>query len=251
MENSLLKKQRVGITGGTIKIIAVIVMTLDHFGWMVIDRQLWMRGMVSYPDIATPYYLSAYETLYGLSYSFHIIGRLAFPLFVFLVVEGVHHTRSFKKYFLTMLGFAVLAEVPYNLMYGGKIFAPGGQNTLFTLLICMTAVYAIRRFGNKWYFALPAAAACAMAAHLLNVDYGFKAVIMACIMEVLFEKKVLGFSLGCAFMGLFNPWEFCCLAAAPLIKLYNGERGLKLKYVFYIYYPLHLVIIYIISRLIL
>lgn len=251
MDKPLLNKSKSGISSSTIKIIAVVAMTLDHFAWMVTDMQLRTRGMDSYPDLAASYYLSAYENLYTVSYAFHIIGRMAFPLFVFLVVEGVHHTGNFRRYLGSMLGFAVLAEIPYNLMYGGKIFAPGGQNTLFTLVLCMIAVYAIEKLRGRWLSAGAIVAVCTLSAGLLNVDYGFKAVIMACIMEVLFEKKVLGFSLGCAFMGLFNPWEFCCLAAAPLIKLYNGERGLKLKYMFYIYYPLHIVIIYIIARLVL
>lgn len=249
MNETLKEKRKFGLSATSIKLFALFAMTLDHIAWLLTDPQIVSRNLTAYPEIASSYYLAAYPSLYWVSYPFHIIGRLAFPLFVFFAVEGVHHTRNIKRYMLTVFGFAVISEIPFNLLYAKKLFCPDGQNVMFTLLLCIIAVYAFNKLrGKKIVIAIAVAAVCALAAYYLKVDYGFKAVIVACIIELLYKKKALGFSLGCIFLGLFKPWEFCALAAVPLILLYNGERGAKLKYIFYLYYPLHICAIYAISR---
>lgn len=246
MNNSLSKNKRIGISSSTIKVIAIVAMTLDHIAWLIFDYMISIRGMDSYPAFPDRYSAMAYRTLYIHSFACHIIGRIAFPLFVFLLVEGIHNTKSFIKYLTTILAFAFIAEIPFNLIYARQYFCFDKQNTLFTLVLCMIAVYALNKLNKKWYFAIMIVTVCAVLAHFLNVDYGFKAVVIACIMELLYNKKSIGFSLACAFMAIFNPWELCGLLALPLIILYNGERGIRLKYTFYIYYPVHMAVIYMV-----
>jgi len=88
-------------------------------------------------------------------------GRLAFPIFAFLAVEGYFHTRSFKRYALRMLLFAVLSEVPFDLMYGGTVFYPVHQNVIWTLLLGLLGIRlmeAARAKGKRWLYVLTCAA---------------------------------------------------------------------------------------------
>lgn len=248
MKLLLSKNLKSGVSASTIKLVAIIAMTLDHIALVFVDSNLIIRELTHYPKIADSFYLSLFHTWYGLSYSFHIIGRVALPIFVFFIVEGVHHTKKFWKYLLTMFGFALISEVPFDLVRTKTAFDFDGQNILFTLILCMIAVYSLYKLKDKKYFAIPIVLVCSVAGYYLNVDYGFKAIIFACIIQLLYSKKVLGYILGCIFLGLFNPWLLCGLLATPLIWLYNGERGINLKYVFYSYYPIHLILIYIFYR---
>lgn len=87
--------------------------------------------------------------------------RLAFPIFAFLAVEGYFHTRSFKRYALRMLLFAVLSEVPFDLMYGGTVFYPVHQNVIWTLLLGLLGIRlmeAARAKGKRWLYVLTCAA---------------------------------------------------------------------------------------------
>ena len=95
------------ISAAMLHIIAMTFMLMDHLWATLLPAQDWLT----------------------------CVGRLAFPIFAFMAVEGYFHTHSFKKYILRLLLFAVLSEIPFDLMYGGTWFYPVHQNVILTLLI--------------------------------------------------------------------------------------------------------------------
>ena len=103
-----------GLSGSTLKLIAIITMLIDHIGAAVIARLL-IAGQGS-------------EMLYKIYYAMRAVGRVAFPIFCFLLVEGFFYTGSRKKYALRLFGFALLSEIPFDLAFSGKILEFGYQN---------------------------------------------------------------------------------------------------------------------------
>lgn len=117
------------LTAAVLHIIAMTLMLMDHLWATLLPAREWLT----------------------------CAGRVAFPIFAFMAVEGYFHTRSFKKYILRMLLFAVLSEIPFDLMYGGTWFYPVHQNVLWTFLLGLLGVWLmeqVRKKGKTWMYLL-------------------------------------------------------------------------------------------------
>ncbi|MBQ2453108.1 MAG: hypothetical protein II497_01520, partial [Lachnospiraceae bacterium] len=101
------------MTGTALKLIAVVSMLIDHTGDVLFPGQLWLR----------------------------YIGRLAFPIYCFLIVEGFIHTRNVMKYMARLLVFGIVSEIPFDLAFFGEISYPGYQNVFWTLLLGLMSIY--------------------------------------------------------------------------------------------------------------
>ena len=126
-------KKTFDLSAAALHILAMTFMLMDHLWATLLSSQMWLTH----------------------------VGRLAFPIFAFLAVEGYFHTRSFKRYALRMLLFAVLSEVPFDLMYGGTVFYPVHQNVIWTLLLGLLGIRlmeAARAKGKRWLYVLTCAA---------------------------------------------------------------------------------------------
>lgn len=126
-------KERKGISGSTLKIIAIITMLIDHIGAGVLGRLLVVRGMNEAADLNA--WIDANSTLVITYQMMRFVGRLAFPIFCFLLIEGFEHTHDVKKYALRLLSFCLVSEIPFDLLFNGKILESGYQNVFFTLFI--------------------------------------------------------------------------------------------------------------------
>ncbi len=212
-----------------LKIIAMITMLIDHM------------GLIFFPQ-------------YGI---FRYIGRLAFPIFCFLLVEGFHHTSNVKKYLGRLLLFAVISEYPFDLM----VCAPGqfmeAQNIFFTLFLGLSAISIMHYFDEKYpmdYFLktlvnVLVAITFSSIAVFLKTDYDVLGVFYIVIFYLYRGKHLFIFL--CIeiisiyfYSGIYEHWymnkqAFAGLAVI-LTALYNGERGPKVKYLFYVFYPLHI-----------
>lgn len=137
-----------GLSGSTLKLIAIITMLIDHIGAAVIARLL-IAGQGS-------------EMLYKIYYAMRAVGRVAFPIFCFLLVEGFFYTGSRKKYALRLFGFALLSEIPFDLAFSGKTLEFGYQNVFFTLLIGLLTIMLFDAVVKKqeWHPVLLQCAAC-------------------------------------------------------------------------------------------
>lgn len=228
-----------GLSGSTLKLIALITMLIDHIGATILAREL----------IAVQWT----QTLYWVYRAMRMVGRIAFPIYCFLLVEGFLHTRDRKKYALRLLLFALISEVPFDLAFSGKLLEFGYQNVFFTLfigLITMMAVQTVeeRENWNPWMRCvglLVTGAAGMLLAYFMQTDYD--AIGVLCILALYLFRQTRGMQIlaGCIAFGSF---ELPALVAFIPIAFYNGKRGADFKYLFYIFYPLHLFVLYFICR---
>lgn len=181
------------------------------------------------------------------------IGRITFPIFLFLLIEGVEHTSSKPRYLARLAVFAVISELPFDLLFYKTAFYPQHQNTMFTLLICAAMLMLRKRFENEPILVFASFAACAVLADIMRVDGGSMAVLLALVFGCgkNFERAgaLLLFSL---INNLFAGYNILTglyiwnMAALPLILCYNGKRGGEncpkpiRKWGFYAFYSLHL-----------
>lgn len=236
-----------GISGSTLKIIAIITMFIDHLGAGFVGR------LIQYRLITKPF--GDINTLYMVYMTMRFIGRIAFPIFIFLMIEGMKKTRNVWKYTLRMGIFALASEVPFDMTFNGKILESSYQNIFFTLLIGMLTIIAIDRLwrilgpkGNvllKIVLAIPLAYLGAWIAEWLHTDYGAIGIVCIVVMYVFSFNKALQIAAG----SVVFIWEVTAPFAFIPIGFYNGKRGLPLKYVFYAFYPLHLIVIYLTALL--
>ena len=211
-----------------LKMIAVISMCFDHFGYLI------SNGSFSWCNI---------------------LGRLAFPIFAFQISEGYEHTHNLKKYFWKLFIFALISQIPFNLFQYvfGFTFS---LNIFFTLLLGLAAICAFDKIPNK-FLGLFVSAIFIYLGYFLNVDYGYWGVLIVFAFYIL-KKHTLLTVLGFLALVLFKyipllltynfHYAYISLAIGTFLSiipilLYNGKLGPKTKYFLYVFYPLHLTII--------
>lgn len=236
------KEEKKGIPGSTLKIIAIVTMFIDHIGAVVLER-----------------FVEEGTFLYVLDRILRGVGRVAFPIFCFLLVEGFFHTRNKIKYAQRLAAFAVISEIPFDLATSGSLINLGYQNVFFTLLIGFLTICALDKLKKwelqsgrtkrviKWLFTIVIMAAGIVAAHFLKTDYSFGGVLAVVVMYSLHVQRQTAMLGGWLVLTAYNLYEVFAIVDVFLIKLYNGERGLKLKYIFYAFYPVHLLVLYFVA----
>ena len=174
-----------GISGSTLKMIAIVTMVIDHIGAAVLARLLMVNGLGELDQTnadAIMQWLSANGALYWTYTIMRMIGRVAFPIFCFLLVEGFLHTHDVKKYAMRLGLFALLSEIPFDLAFSSKILEFNYQNVFFTLFIGLLTMIAYRAVEEKeeWNQALKVilyiliVAAGMALAYFLKTDYAEK-----------------------------------------------------------------------------
>lgn len=219
-------------------------MAIDHFAASIIYYKILLPAL-SGPQglLQVSNWLIAYQIM-------RLIGRIAFPIFCFLLVEGFLHTSNRKKYAFRLFLFALISEFPFDLALFNKPVDWNYQNVFFTLLIGFLVIWAMDAAG-KLRFQLPLQAAAVLAggalAYVLKTDYDYKGIILIAVLYFFRYNRVLRTAVGCVSL----LWEApACLAFIP-INLYNGKRGLSLKYFFYAFYPAHLLLYAAVMRFVL
>lgn len=246
-----------GIPGSVLKIIAVVSMLIDHTAAALLRRILERLPRWSPVTMEN---VDAYYTLY---LAMRGIGRMAFPIYCFLLVEGFTYTKSRAKYALRLFVFALVSEVPFDLAFNRSFFDMSYNNVFFTLLIGLLVMIAVDRIREKLPFDLhsggraiavsagrtAAAAAvlltgCALAEYVLCTDYGACGVLAIFALYVLKEQRMAGFVLAVAVLALLSDLsELAALFMLIPLYFYNGKRGMQMKYFFYAFYPVHLLIL--------
>ncbi len=224
-----LKKKQI-LDGTMLKIIAMVSMVSDHVGDLFFPGVMWLR----------------------------MIGRLAMPLFSFCIAEGYAHTRDKNRYLLRMGIFALISEVPFDLAFEGKV-GFGHQNIMLTFFLSILALKIFdlirgeepRNIG-KTVLGTLAVLVMAGLALLLRADYTIFAVIAVFLFYVLRNRHPLVRSgVGVAFLALTRTMGYYCTTGFSLIPLllYNGKRGRGLKWLFYAFYPGHLLLLFVLKKL--
>ena len=241
-----MKKTRFGLDSTALRLLAILFMVLDHLWATVVPGNLWLT----------------------------CVGRLAFPIFAFQLCEGYRHTSDYRRYRRRLLVFALLSEIPFNLFYAGSVIFPFHQNVLFTLLLGLLAMRQadmLRREEGIKKKSLRCLALLLILAGgvVLFPDYGlmgvmtvlcffvfrdhrlFQLAAMAVLNIFAFKGQTIPVSLGA--LAFDFPIQGFALLALPLIWLYNGEKGpggKGLRLFWYIFYPLHMLALYFIQRII-
>ncbi|MCC8051961.1 MAG: conjugal transfer protein TraX [Clostridiales bacterium] len=233
------KFTNLGISGSTLKLIAIITMLIDHTGATV------LRSIMRLPEVTGNAALrNTWVHIYNTSRD---IGRLAFPIFCFLLVEGFLHTRSPRKYAGRLFLFALISEIPFDIALKGSWFYPDKQNVYFTLLIGLLVMMAIRWLTDNGtrrvlLSVLPIAAGMMLAAWI-DTDYNYKGVFLIAVLYLMRNSRLYQCIGGAAAIS----WELPAPIAFIPVYFYNGKRGISLKYVFYWFYPVHLMLLYAIN----
>ena len=203
-----------------LKCIAIVSMALDHTGAVLYPSQIWLR----------------------------CLGRIAFPIFCFLIVEGFFHTHDVRRYMGRLGVFALISEIPYDLAFRGVPLEYAHQNVFFTLLIGIGMVVLLERNRERPVKAVILLLAMWLAV-LIRSDYNFRGVLLIFVFYIFHESRWLAVTAGGFWNFLYQGviQKYGVLSVLPL-ALYNGERGRKMKYFFYMFYPAHLLLLYGISR---
>jgi len=293
-----------GLPSSTLKFIAVITMIIDHTGVAIVSQ--------------LPGYDDKESVIYALYWICRLIGRIAFPLYLFMLVEGFEYTRSKARYALRLFLFCFISELPFDLALRGTLFDWKHQNVFFTLLLGLlvmwgftlvrgglvdefpamlikiagillsTAYFTYRavkylkksssisiniyllygivavvalffvisiiqlsvksggdREGLVMCLDLLVLSAGMLAADLLHTDYNSVGVLAIAVMYLYRKNSYKKIMSGCIILtALSSATELISFVTVPMIMNYNGKRGIKLKYFFYLVYPVHLIILY-------
>ena len=208
------------LSGSALKMIAVVSMTMDHVALFLLNpKSGWL----------------IYEVM-------RCIGRLAFPIFAFLIVEGYYHTKCLWKYMLALLVTAVVSEIPWRLLLDD-----GNHNVVFTLLFGLVAVYLADHTRQYPLMMVMMVVTPALLSTVLELDYAWRGVCLMAVFYLFRGRRMLTLPFGFPLMMEYGIIGSAFGLAIPL--MYSGRRGFVkeqwMKYLFYIYFPLHLMIIWI------
>ena len=226
------------LSGSALKLIAIFVMLIDHSACILLSQ---------YPPALTPLFCIG-QNAYTPYRICRDIGRIAFPIFCFLLLEGFSHTRNRKNYGRNLILFALISELPWNYMFADT-WHYKKQNVFFTLFLGYLAFCALEYFReNRTRLFLTLSWLLAVS-FFLQADYGWRGFIFLLIMYLLRDDKAPQAIIGSCWLAY--EWK-ACFAFLP-INMYNGQRGFirgKLsKYFFYVFYPLHITVLVILRRL--
>ena len=210
-----------GINTFTLKMIAIVAMLIDHVGAVLLPQYRILR----------------------------LIGRIAFPIFTYTLVEGFIHTHDVKKYMMRMGVLALISELPFDLVFTGKLLEFGHQNVFFSLFLGLFMLYLMKKAPNELH-SLLCVLVILFVARYLRVDYGYNGLLMV-FWYYHYRDNNLMKILGIAFINAFlmgGSQVYALLALIPIL-LHSGERGPKCKGFFYGFYPVHLLVIYFINMI--
>ena len=215
-----------------LKLIAIITMTIDHIGVV----------------FGTPFYNLL-----------RAVGRLSFPIFAFLLTEGYVHTRSFGKYFLRLLVLAIISEVSYDYVFFDSFIYMNANNIFFTLALGLLTLFLLDKSRGliKKYFKdkidlviilpftyLLIIVIMGLIAEFLSFSYGMLGIFVISFFYLFkenFPLVVISVSLSTLILG--EPMQYFSLLSLILIYFYNKKLGKKCKMFFYLYYPLHILVL--------
>lgn len=211
-----------------LKLIAIITMFIDHIGYVIFD---------------------------GFSF-FNYIGRIAFPIFAFQISEGYIHTKNLKKYFLRLFIFALISQIPFMLFH--KILSDNfALNIFFTLLLGLASIYIYDKSKHK-FFGIVISIIIGIIAEFIHCDYGFYGISIILLFYVFKNNSLLSsisfiiavtinYLIPIIKYGFYDIYLYLyifTLIPIIFIALYNGKKGKNTKYLLYLFYPIHLLLIY-------
>mgnify|MGYP002711934247 FL=1 len=240
-------RQRSYLTGAHLKYIAMFFMLLSH---------LAQTGFIY--GLGNKYYV--------LADIFVFLGRISMPIFCFFTVQAVIYTKDFRKYMLRMFIFSLISEIPFDLALYSTPFYWDSQNVIFTLLLGAITIYGIDYLRKSNYNGVIKVLSSLLIIILsrnlsliMRTDYNVNGIVAIVLLYLAKDNKLLtALALLIAFYFEFRVFGYAIpisygfvYLSIPLIMLYNGQKGKQNKWAFYIFYPAHLLLIYLLKLLIL
>ena len=245
-----------GISQEGLKLLACVTMLIDHIGYVLVYPLYQQISVVGGS-------IGAARTVYLGYLLSRYIGRLSFPIFAFLLVEGFNRTHSRKKYALRLVIGALLAEIPFNLVVSGSPVWRYKQSIMITLLLGFCALLVMERCKKlvwKPVVMLP----FALLGYWLKADYGWGGVMLIALFELsryTFNRNLIRFfgmlvlfhympSSVLRFGNFSVPMQALGALSALFVAAYDGRKVTSSKAVqwaFYLFYPVHLLVLYLIS----
>ncbi|MBR5952065.1 MAG: hypothetical protein IKZ85_02200 [Pseudobutyrivibrio sp.] len=241
---------RFEITGTGLKLIAILTMFVDHFALGPLASWIIENTPSMSADTYASYY-NFYHVLRG-------IGRMSFPIYCYLLVEGVDHTRNIKKYAVRILTVALLSEIPFDYLFYGRFFYWYHNNVLWVLLlglICLHLYSLVEKYEASLALKMVIMCVGMAIAHFTFVDYGEAGICCICLISILngedFRTRIIAFMAGVGALAvLSSSIELLAMAMVIPIALYRGERGRDSRFLrkfFYLFYPLHLCLLILVD----
>ena len=256
------------LSGYHLKMIALITMFIDHVAAVLI----WRTYVASYRITASMqtsnnivdriivWVADNQDAVYSVYEIMRYIGRMAFPIYCFLLVEGFLHTRNVAKYAGRLVIFALISEIPFDLAIEGKWITFAYSNVFFTLALGLIAIWGLSYVEKLYEFwqekqweeilgrilSLSAALILivgigAFAEIVLHTDYGIGGIVAIAVIYLLRKQKTIAFGASVlALTVITGDIEILALAMLYPVMKYDGSRGKNMKYVFYVFYPAHL-----------
>ncbi len=215
-----MKRNMKGINTFTLKWIAILSMLIDHVGAILFPGHLWLR----------------------------IVGRVSFPIFAYLLVEGFVYTSNVKKYMLRLGAFALISEVAYDLAFFGVPLEFTHQNVFFTLFVGVLMLQILVQMPEKWK-QMVVVAVLFVVAYFLRIDYGYAGLLMILLFYALREQRLFKL-VAVAAVNVFIMGGVQVYAAFAMIPIafHNRTKGPGIKWLFYVFYPAHLILLYLALR---
>ncbi len=249
-----------GLSSAVLKNIAVVTMLIDHIGAVIMARVLIQNGLYAAMVSQEAYdaWMGQNSGLYGIYLAMRIIGRLAFPIYCFLLAEGLQRTHNVKRYLGRMLLFALISEIPFDLAFSGRLWNMQYQNVFFTLFIGLMVIAGLRLVDQRlsgpetWrklagvgLYAVIIVAGSVLAL-VLKTDYSFKGILAITVLYLFRSRRKAQIWAGVIAFLLMDGMEMIAALSFLLIWFYNGARGRQNKYFFYFFYPAHLLLLWVI-----
>lgn len=256
-----------GLSQETLKLIACVTMLIDHIGATLV-LLLYVRTPLDSPE---------FELIRGIYYGMRLIGRISFPIYCFLLVEGAHHTRNPKKYALRLFIGMLLSEIPFDLAFCGTWmeykwtlttpllgFEPEFNSVMMTLLLGFLMIEVMKRVKGFWKAVV--IVPFYIAAELLHTDYAGDGILLIALFALSRGQKHQKLLL---LLGMVGMWALsgdsavyvdnvpiymdrCKLLSLLPILAYDGRKVTQSKAVqwgFYLFYPVHLTVLLLVAVL--
>ena len=229
--NNRFSKIRI-FSGAQLKYIAFLSMLIDHVNKALMYPLLTENGFLRY-----------------VSDVFDILGRVAFPIFMFFLVEGFFKTGNRFKYLLNLIIFGIISEIPFDLFQSAVFFQPNSNNVMFTLALALVMIWVIDELKVPKSYIIPPVLwfpvsiiiviTVCLLSMIWGLDYEYHGILIAYFFYIFRNNPILSIIGG--YLSIFKtPWA---LLGFGLILTYNGKRGKQNKILNYLFYPVHLLIL--------
>lgn len=229
--NNRFSKIRI-FSGAQLKYIAFLSMLIDHVNKALMYPLLTENGFLRY-----------------VSDVFDILGRVAFPLFMFFLVEGFFKTGNRFKYLLNLIVFGIISEIPFDLFQSAVLFQPNSNNVMFTLALALVMIWVIDELKVPKSYIIPSVLwfpvsiiiviTTCLLSMIWGLDYEYHGILIAYFFYIFRNNQILSI-IGGYLSIVKTPWA---LLGFGLTLTYNGKRGKQNKILNYLFYPVHLLIL--------